>query len=78
MTTVTVMSYNVYGARYRAPLRQVMQATAPDVLIVNETPKVPLVWRWQCDRLAASWGMRRAAGGRDAGSNMICVSFCAQ
>jgi len=68
------MTYNVYGARYRTPLRQVVKAVAPDVLVVNETPKAPLLWRWQCDRLARSWGMRRAGGGRDAGSNMICVS----
>jgi endonuclease/exonuclease/phosphatase family metal-dependent hydrolase len=74
MTTVTVATYNVYGARYRKPLGQVVTAMAPDVLVVNETPKLPLLWRWQCDRLARSWGMRRAAGGRDAGSNMICVS----
>jgi endonuclease/exonuclease/phosphatase family metal-dependent hydrolase len=74
MPTVTFATYNVYGGRYRKPLAQVVTAMSPDVLVVNETPKLPLVWRWQCDRLARSWGMRRAAGGRDAGSNMICVS----
>ena len=74
MATITVVTYNVYGARYRSALRRVVTALAPDVLIVNETPKIPLVWRWQCDRLAGSWGMSRAGGGRDAGSNMICVS----
>lgn len=74
MTTVTVVTYNVYGARYRSALARAVRAMAPDVLVVNETPKIPLIWRWQCDRLARSWGMRRAAGGRDAGSNMICVS----
>ncbi len=74
MPTITVMSYNVYGARYGSALRQVIRTVSPDVLVVNETPKVPLVWRWQCDRLARSWGLRRAAGGRDAGSNMVCVS----
>lgn len=74
MATFTVATYNVYGARHRRPLRQVVTTLAPDVLVVNETPKIPLVWRWQCDRLARSWGMRRAGGGRDAGSNMICFS----
>ncbi len=74
MVTLSVMSYNVYGVRYRSALRQVVRAVSPDVLVVNETPKVPLAWRWQCDRLARSWGLRRVAGGRDAGSNMICVS----
>lgn len=71
---ITVVSYNVYGVRYREGLRHVVTTLAPDVIVVNETPKVPLVWRSQCNRLARSWGMRRVAGGRDAGSNMICVS----
>lgn len=71
---VSVMTYNVYGARFREPLRTVIRAVRPDILIVNETPKEIGVWRWRCDRLATSWGLRRAAGGRDAGSNMICVS----
>ena len=74
MAVLTVVSYNVYGARYRDTLRAAVLALAPDVLVVSETPKVPLMWRWQCNRLARSWGMRRAGGGRDAGSNMICVS----
>lgn len=74
MAVLTVVTYNIYGARYRDALRQVVTRLAPDVLVVNETPKVPGIWRWQCDRLARSWGMRRAGGGRDAGSNMICVS----
>lgn len=74
MPAITVVSYNILGARYRKPLRSAVVALAPDVLVVSETPKVPLIWRWQCNRLARSWGMRRAAGGRDAGSNMICVS----
>lgn len=74
MALLTVVSYNIYGARYPQELRAAVLALAPDVLVVSETPKVPLIWRWQCDRLAGSWGMRRAGGGRDAGSNMICVS----
>lgn len=74
MAVITLVGYNVYGARYRSPLIAAVEALAPDVLVVNETPKLPLLWRWQCDRLAHAWGMRRAGGGRDAGSNMICVS----
>lgn len=74
MAVVTVVTYNVYGARYRESLRHVVTALAPDVLVVNETPKVLGIWRRQCDRLARSWGMVRAGGGRDAGSNMLCVS----
>jgi len=68
------MSYNIFGARHRTALGDVVRAIAPDIIVVNETPKSVVVWRWQCDRIAESWGMRRAAGGRDAGSNMICVS----
>lgn len=74
MPSVRVLTYNVAGARHRTPLADVVRGVAPDVLVVNETPKLPLVWRWQCARLAAEWGSTRAAGGRDAGSNMICVS----
>lgn len=74
MPSVTVLTYNIAGAGRRPALRDVVTAVAPDVVVVNETPKLPLLWRWQCGRLAAEWGLRRAAGGRDAGSNMICVS----
>lgn len=74
MALLTVVSYNIYGARYREALQSAVLALAPDVLVVSETPKVPLIWPLQCDRLARSWGMRRAGGGRSAGSNMICVS----
>ncbi len=74
MPSVRVVTYNIAGARLRSPLGDVVRAVVPDVLVVNETPKLPLVWRWQCARLAAEWGLTRAAGGRDAGSNMICVS----
>lgn len=55
-------------------MKNVISALTPDVLVVNETPRAPLLWRWQCARLASDWGLRRAVGGRDAGRNMICVS----
>lgn len=74
MPELTVVTYNVYGAVYRDALAGVVRALAPDVLVVNETPKTPFVWRRHCDELARSWGLRRVAGGRSAGSNMICVS----
>lgn len=74
MPSVRVLTYNIAGARRRSALGDVVRAVAPDVLVVNETPKLPLVWRWQCARLAAEWRLVRAAGGRDAGSNMICLS----
>lgn len=74
VAVITVVSYNVYGARHREALHEVLTRLAPDVLVVNEAPKLPFGWRRQCDRLARSAGLRRAAGGKDAGGNMICVS----
>jgi endonuclease/exonuclease/phosphatase family metal-dependent hydrolase len=73
-TTVTVVAYNVHGGSARGPLAQVVTALKPDVLVVNESPKLPLVWRWQCDRLAREWGLGRVAGGRNAGQNLLCAS----
>ncbi len=74
MPSISVLTYNIAGGRHRSPLREVVRTVAPDVLVVNETPKLPLVWRWQCARLASDWRLTRAAGGRDAGSNMICLA----
>jgi endonuclease/exonuclease/phosphatase family metal-dependent hydrolase len=72
--TLRVMTYNILlGGRRRQPLRDVVRAAAPDVLLVNESPKTPLLWRWRCHRLARDWGMRFVVGGRPAGSNMVLV-----
>ncbi|HET7173567.1 MAG TPA: endonuclease/exonuclease/phosphatase family protein [Nocardioidaceae bacterium] len=71
---VTVMTYNIWYPHHRDEVARVVRELAPDVLVVNETPKAPFIWRWRCRRLVDSWGMRYAAGGRDAGSNLICVS----
>ncbi|MGZ4531472.1 MAG: endonuclease/exonuclease/phosphatase family protein [Mycobacteriaceae bacterium] len=69
------MTYNILqGGRRGAPLDEVVRAVAPDVLLVNEAPKTPFVWRGQCRRLAERWGMRYVGGGREAGSNMVLVS----
>lgn len=69
------MTYNIrLGGRRRRDLRRVVRSLQPDVLLVNESPKTPLLWRRQCRRLARDWGMRYAAGGRDAGSNLVVVS----
>lgn len=72
--SLTAMTYNIWWPRNRAGVAEVVTSCAPDVLLVQETPKAVLVWRWQCERLAKEWGLRRVVGGRDAGSNMICVS----
>jgi endonuclease/exonuclease/phosphatase family metal-dependent hydrolase len=74
VVAVRVMTYNIWqGGRAGEPLGEVVRAAAPDVLLVNECPKTPFIWRWQCRRLAESWGMEYVTGGRSAGSNMIVV-----
>ncbi len=68
------MTYNIWMGGRRAPwLRDCVRQVSPDVLLVNESPKTPLLWRRKCRRRSGEWGMRYVAGGRDAGSNMIVV-----
>jgi endonuclease/exonuclease/phosphatase family metal-dependent hydrolase len=75
MTRVSVMTYNIYrGGRKGSPLNDVVRRSAPDVLLVNESPKWPFTWKRQCRRLAQAWGMKVVTGGRPAGSNMITVA----
>ena len=74
MTAVLAMTYNVHGGRHRRELARVVRSVGPDVLVANESPKLPLLWRWQCERLARDWGMRYVAGGRSAGSNLLVAS----
>ncbi|MGZ4436323.1 MAG: endonuclease/exonuclease/phosphatase family protein [Nocardioidaceae bacterium] len=72
--TLTVMTYNIHqGGRGGRLLDDVVRAVAPDVLVVNECPKAPLLWRGRCRSLAERWGLRVAAGGRNAGSNLLLV-----
>ncbi|MDQ6642488.1 MAG: endonuclease/exonuclease/phosphatase family protein [Actinomycetota bacterium] len=68
------MTYNIFmGGRRGAPLHELVRAVAPEILLVNESPKRPLLWRRDCERLCQLWGMRYVAGGRSAGSNMLAV-----
>lgn len=68
------MTYNIeMGGRGGADLDRVVRAARPDVLLVNESPKAPLLSGRRCRRLAERWGMRVAGGGRAAGSNLILV-----
>jgi endonuclease/exonuclease/phosphatase family metal-dependent hydrolase len=72
--TVRVMTYNILsGGRRGAPLHELVRDVAPDVLLVNESPKRPLLSGRDCRRLCDLWGMRYVAGGRSAGSNLIAV-----
>ena len=75
MTQVRVMTYNILmGGQSGAALHEVIRESKPDVLLVNETPKSPVLWKRQCRKLAEKWGMRWIVGGREAGSNMIAIS----
>ncbi len=75
VTHVRVMTYNILrGGRRGQPLDEVVRHAAPDVLLVNECPKTPLLWRWQCHRLMEVWGMRMVTGGRPAGSNLVATT----
>jgi endonuclease/exonuclease/phosphatase family metal-dependent hydrolase len=69
-----VMTYNIHlGGRGGPLLDQVVRAGAPDVLVVNESPHYPVVWRGQCRGLARRWGLEPVLGGRPAGSLMLLV-----
>lgn len=73
-STLRVATYNIWmGGRRGAELDRAVRALDVDVLLVNESPKTPLLWRRRCRRLADRWGRRFVVGGRPAGSNMILV-----
>ena len=74
MTTVRVMAYNILRGRHRLQLARVVRSMAPDVLVVSESPRQPVLWRWQCQRLSREWGLRYVAGGRTAGGNLLLTS----
>lgn len=66
------MTYNIWmGGRGGHALDELVRRTDADVVLVNESPKTPFLWRSRARSLAERWGMRYVAGGRDAGSNMI-------
>lgn len=71
---ILVMTYNILGARHGEALGRLVREVRPDVLLVNETPKLPIVSNWRCRRLARDWKMQFRAGGRSGGSNMIVTS----
>lgn len=67
-----MLSLNILmGGRRGSPLDELVRAVAPDVLLVSECPKQPLVSRRECRKLARRWGLEYVAGGRAAGDNMI-------
>jgi endonuclease/exonuclease/phosphatase family metal-dependent hydrolase len=69
------MTYNIWmGGRGGPALDEVVRASDADVVLVNESPKTPFLWRSRARALSDRWGMRYVAGGRNAGSNMITVT----
>jgi endonuclease/exonuclease/phosphatase family metal-dependent hydrolase len=75
VTRVRLLTYNVLmGGRRGRPLYDVVRAVAPDVLLVNESPKTPVLWGGRCRRLAERCELRYVAGGRPAGSNMLATA----
>lgn len=73
MTRLRVLTYNILLGGSHRPVPDVVREIAPDVLLVNETPKTPLRWRRDCLRLARRCGLRYVEGGRSAGSNLVAV-----
>ena len=75
MTLLRVMTYNILlGGRRGQPLYDVVRAVAPDVLLVNEGPKRPVLDGRDCRRLADRLGLRYVVGGRAAGGNLVLRS----
>lgn len=73
MTSVRLLTYNVLGGRAKVALGSVVRSIAPEVMVVNESPQTPMLWRLQCMSLARQWNLQHVAGGRNAGRNMICA-----
>lgn len=69
--TLRVMTYNVRSMRDdRAALARVISSVEPDVVCVQEAPRM-LRWRSLCAQLARRSGLVVVGGGRLAGANLI-------
>lgn len=69
-----VLSYNVRSlSDDRAALYAVVRHCRPDVLVVQEAPRL-LRWRVRCAGLARECGLLYVAGGRTAGGNLLLAS----
>ncbi len=74
MCPFRVATYNIWrGGRRGAALDAAVRALGADVLLVNESPKTPVLWKRRCDASAHRWRLRLVTGGRPAGSNLILV-----
>ena len=66
-----VLSYNVRGLHDdRTALAEVVRASDPDVLCVQEAPYY-LRWRSRCAALAREWGLLYVAGGGTTGGTAL-------
>ncbi len=75
MTRIRVATYNIMlGGRSGRALDESVRALDADVLLVNESPKLPVLWRRRCRRLVEGWQLRLVTGGRPAGSNLVAVT----
>jgi endonuclease/exonuclease/phosphatase family metal-dependent hydrolase len=71
MTTLRVLSYNVYSLRLSQPdVVRVIRATRPDVVCIQEAPRL-WGWRAACVRLALDSGLRIVTGGRPAAAMLL-------
>ncbi|HEX6499273.1 MAG TPA: endonuclease/exonuclease/phosphatase family protein [Micromonosporaceae bacterium] len=74
-TRLRVVTYNVHSLRDdRAALASVVRDLAPDVVIVQESPR-RLRWRTRCATLAHAFGLVVAAGGQPAVGNLVLTSY---
>jgi endonuclease/exonuclease/phosphatase family metal-dependent hydrolase len=74
-TELRVMTYNILqGGRRGQPVYDAVRTAVPDVLLVNESPKTPVLWRRRSRRFSERCGLRFVAGGRPAGSNLVAVA----
>jgi endonuclease/exonuclease/phosphatase family metal-dependent hydrolase len=70
-----VVSYNIHGLKDDlTALAATVTELAPDVVVLQEAAG-RLRWRTRCARLAHSWGMVHAAGGRPSLGNVIFTSL---
>lgn len=52
MPRLRVLTYNIWmGGRGGPLLDQVVRVARPDVIVVNESPKAPCLWRFRVRRL---------------------------
>ncbi len=74
MALLRVLTYNIFmGRGDPAALARIVREADPDVLVVNEGPKAPLLWQRRYRELAGRCRMSYAGGGRPAGANGVLV-----